>query len=72
MFLRLKLFTISNVKQRLNGRFFNQLFSDVIVTFFVTVRLPKTVVKDAILYECDSGINVTLGFMMSKRGSWST
>jgi hypothetical protein len=54
--MQFKLCTISNLKSELIGRFFNRLFGGLIVTFFVTVRLPKTVVKNITLMD------VILGF----------
>jgi hypothetical protein len=49
--MQFKLCPISNLKCELIGRFFNPLFRGLIVTFFVAVRLPKTVVKDITLMD---------------------
>ena len=49
--MQFKLCPISNLKCELIGRFFNRLFRGLIVTFFVTVRLPKTVVEDITLMD---------------------
>jgi hypothetical protein len=54
--MQYKLCTISNLKFELIGRLFNRLSRGLIVTFSVTVRLPKTVVKDITLMD------VILGF----------
>jgi hypothetical protein len=51
---RFKSLNISSLGLELAGRFCNQLFGEPIVTFFVTLRMPKSVVK-TIVYGCDSG-----------------